>query len=105
VFVPQAEGKYWSLLARPNACGFSGFVVPSLTGIAMIDGMPDARCKLSPYYGLSLFEKRTRLQSDADMTPAALCTRAAAKGFDRVLQLHFDDRGVMSTSVHECRRT
>jgi hypothetical protein len=103
VFVPQAEWKYWSILARPNACGFSGFVVPSLTGIAMIDGMPDAQCKLSPYYGLSLFEKRAGLQSDAEITPAKLCTRAAAKGFDRVLQLHFDDRGVVSTSVHECR--
>ena len=103
VFVPQTEGKYWSILARPNACGFSGFVVPSLTGIAMIDGMPDSQCKLSPYYGLSLFEKRAGLQSAADITPPKLCTRAAAKGFDRVLQLHFDDRGVMSTSMHECR--
>jgi hypothetical protein len=103
VFVPQSETKYWSILARPNACGFSGFVVPSLTGIAMIDGMPDAQCKLSPYYGLSLFEKRKRAQTEADLTPDAICARAKAKGFERVIQLHFDDRGLMSTSTHECR--
>ena len=103
VFIPQTEAKYWSILARPNACGFSGFVVPSLTGIAMIDGMPDAQCKLSPYYGLSLFEKREQAQTEADVSPDAVCARAKAKGFERVIRLHFDDRGVMSTSTHECR--
>jgi hypothetical protein len=103
VFVPQSETKYWSILARPNACGFSGFVVPSLTGMAMIDGMPDAQCKLSPYYGLSLFEKRKRAQMEAEVSPDAVCARAKAKGFERVMQLHFDDRGVMSTRTHECQ--
>lgn len=103
VFVPQSETKYWSILARPNACGFSGFVVPSLTGIAMIDGMPDAQCKLSPYYGLSLFERRKGAQTAADVFPDTVCARAKAKGFGRVMQLHFDDSGVMSTSTHECR--
>jgi hypothetical protein len=103
VFVPQSETKYWSILARPNACGFSGFVVPSLTGMAMIDGMPDEQCKLSPYYGLSLFEKRKRAQTEADAAPDAVCARAKPKGFERVIQLHFDDRGVMSTSTHECQ--
>ncbi|HMA20504.1 MAG TPA: hypothetical protein VKO87_06850, partial [Gemmatimonadaceae bacterium] len=36
VFVPQSEEKYWTILKRPGACSFSGFVVPSLTGMAMI---------------------------------------------------------------------
>jgi hypothetical protein len=103
VFVPQSETKYWSILARPNACGFSGFVVPSLTGMAMIDGMPDAQCKLSPYYGLSLFEKRKSAQTAADVSPDAVCARAKAKGFERVMELRFDDRGIMSKSTSECR--
>ena len=103
VFVAQSEGKYWSILARPGACGFSGFVVPALTGMAMIDGMPDQACRLSRYYGLSLFERRSRPQTRAETTPEAVCARAIANGFERVLQLHFDERGVMGTEAHECR--
>jgi hypothetical protein len=103
VFVPQSEGKYWNILARPNACGFSGFVVPALTGMTMLDGMPDVSCTLSRYYGLSLFERRSHPQTQAETTPEAVCARAVARGLKRVLQLHFDERGVMSSEAHECR--
>jgi hypothetical protein len=102
VFVPQSEQKYWTILKRPGACAFSGFVVPSLTGIAMIDGMPAADCKLSPYYGLSLFAHRTTAQADADTTRVVLCRKAAAAGFRQVVKLHFDDEGRMSSQAIGC---
>jgi hypothetical protein len=105
VFVPQSETKYWTILKRENACGFGGFVVPSLTGMSMIDGMPAADCKLSPYYGLSLFEKRTRDQRPDDITPAALCSRASRLGFSEVLELHFDAAGRMTTVPLQCATT
>lgn len=98
-FVPQSELRYWELLKRPGACAFSGFVVPSLTGIAMIDGMPAASCRLSPYYGLSLFKHRMEPQvSDAETT-RALCSRLANSRFQRIIKLHFDEAGRMSYSV------
>ena len=102
VLVPQSESRYWTILKRPNGCAFSGFVVPSLTGMAMIDGMPAADCRLSPYYGLSLFEKRSRPQTASDVEPAAACRRATAKGFARVMVLRFDDEGRAMPQVTQC---
>ncbi|HZI99525.1 MAG TPA: hypothetical protein VFD22_02600, partial [Gemmatimonadaceae bacterium] len=98
-FVPQSETRYWTLLKRPGACAFSGFVVPALTGIAMIDGMPAADCKLSPYYGLSLYRHRTGPQVVNAETNRALCIRVDKSRFDRVIRLHFDQAGRMSYSV------
>lgn len=105
VFVPQTDTRYWTILKRPNACAFSGFVVPSLTGISMIDGMPAPECRLSPYYGLSLFQKRTHPQTPADTTPANLCARAVRLGFERVIQLRFDGSGRMSSTPIECAKS
>jgi hypothetical protein len=102
VFVPQSETRYWTILKRPGACAFSGFVVPSLTGIAMIDGMPAADCKLSPYYGLSLFPHRTRPQTEADLTTEAICAKAGSAGFTRVIKLSFDNDGRMSSRIIIC---
>ena len=105
VFVPQTEQRYWTILTRPGACAFSGFLVPSLAGISMIDGMPPVGCKLSPYYGLSLFHERTRAQTPDDETPGALCRRALRLGFSRVLTLRFDDSGKIDRQPTECLRT
>ena len=104
VFVPQTESRYWTMLKRPNGCGFSGFLVPSLTGISMVDGMPPAHCSLSPYYGVSLYEKRTQPQTEVDLMPATVCARAVRLGFQRVIKLHFDETGRMSSSTMECAK-
>jgi len=104
VFVPQSEDRYWSILTRPGACGFSGFVIPSLAGMSMIDGMPPVGCTLSPYYGLSLYPKRTRPQTPEDATPGALCRRALRLGFQRVLTLRFDESGKIDRQPTECLR-
>ncbi len=103
VFVPQSEEKYWSMLTRDNACSFSSFLVPSLTGMVMIDGMPPVGCTLSPYYGLSVFRKRTQPQTAADETPDALCVRARRLGLQRVLVVRFDEAGRISKRPAECR--
>jgi hypothetical protein len=103
LFIPQTETKYWNLLERPGACSFSGHVAPTLTGIAMVDGMPPFGCPLSRYYGLGLFEKRSRPQLPADTLPQALCARAARSGLTRVVTVHFDSTGRATRRVDECR--
>jgi hypothetical protein len=102
VIVPQSEEKYWTMLRRPTGCTFSGFVVPALTGMAMIDGMPAAGCRLSPYYGLSIFEKRARAQTALDIAPSALCRKATKEGFAQFMLLQFDNEGRANRSVTRC---
>jgi hypothetical protein len=104
VFVPQSDSVYWHILRRPNACSFSSFVVPSLTGMAMVDGMPPFGCKLSPYYGLSVFHSRTRDQTIADADPRVLCDRAMRLGFSEVLTIRFDASRRMVREPTQCRR-
>lgn len=102
LFIPQTERKYWKLLERPGACSFSGHVAPTLTGIAMVDGMPPFGCQLSRYYGLGLFEKRSRPQVPADTLPQALCARALRSGLTRVMTVHFDSTGRATRRLDEC---
>jgi len=102
VFVPQTEERYWTILGRSGACAFSGYLVPALSGMVMIDGMPAVGCELSPYYGLSLFQARTKAQTPADSDPAALCRRAMTRGFERVLTLRFDKTGMIDRQPTEC---
>ena len=104
LFIPQTETKYWSLLARPGACSFSGHLAPALTGMAMVDGMPAFGCTLSRYYGLGLFTPRAQPQQPADTLPATLCRRVSRYGIDRVMTLHFDSAGRASRRVDECQR-
>jgi hypothetical protein len=104
LFIPQSDDRYWTILKRPGACGFSGFVAPALTGISMIDGMPRADCKLSPYYGLSLYRRRTGPQTAAEITLENLCTRATRLGFKRVIELRFDMLGRMTPQTVDCAR-
>ena len=102
VFVPQSEVKYWTMLKRPTGCAFSGFIVPALTGMSMVNGMPNADCRLSPYYGLSLFERRTGPQTSLETERGELCRRARDRGFSRVVLLTFDAEGRAKPAATEC---
>lgn len=103
VFVPQSERTYWDLLKRPGACSFSGHVVPALTGMTMVDGMPPFGCGLSKYYGLGLHDKRSRDQIARDTLPATLCDRVRPYDLSRIMTIHFEPTGRAVTRVDECR--
>ncbi len=102
LFIPQSEKRYWEILQRPGACSFSSFVAPSLSTMAMIDGMPPFGCTLSQFYGLKQYTPRTRLQTGADASVQNVCSKATATAFDRVMFLHFDSTGLMSKTVADC---
>jgi hypothetical protein len=89
LFIPQDDGHFWSSLTRPGACTFQSLMGPALSGIALVDGMPAVGCQLSKYYGMGSFTPRTRAQTPADTTTAALCGRARAIGADTVIVLRF----------------
>jgi hypothetical protein len=89
LFIPQDDIHFWHSLVRPGACTFQPFVVPALAGIALVDGMPALGCELTRYYGLGSFTPRTRAQTPADTTTAALCGRARAIGADTVIVMRF----------------
>lgn len=102
IFIAQSETEYWGLMVRDGACTFAGYVAPALTGMAMVDGMPAYGCPLIPYYGMALYDARSRAQIPADTLPDQLCRRAAKYALNRVMTLHFDADGRVATRVADC---
>ncbi len=89
VFIPQSDSSYWNILTRPKECSFQPFVVPALSGVVMIDGMPALGCTVTRYYGMGSFVPRRRAQAAADTSVQALCSKALAIGADSVIFMRF----------------
>jgi hypothetical protein len=85
LFIPQSNAQYWSMFTADDRCSWTPMIAPAISGVAMIDGMPAVNCKVTDQYNMPLYAKRSRPQSAADTTDAALCARAKSKGFREVM--------------------
>ncbi len=102
LFVPQSDPTFWTIFAEPERCSFAPMVGPATSGMALLDGMPPASCDLTDQYGMTLYARRTQPQTDADITPQALCVRAKRKGFRRVIVLRRSATGAYTTPMIDC---
>jgi hypothetical protein len=102
VFVPQSYTHFWRVWSEPGRCSFVPFIVPATSGLALIDGMPPSDCDLTVQYGMTRYKRRTVPQQPADVTPAAICTKATAKGFSRVIVIDGPDSTHVSQRVIDC---
>ncbi len=102
LFIPQSYRNYWAMFDVDDRCTYVGFVAPSVSEMAMIDGMPAFGCKITDQYNMQLYAPRERDQLPADVTDTALCARAGAKGFSRVMILAPDQQGAPRRRVVEC---
>jgi hypothetical protein len=85
-----------------DRCSYVPFIVPATSGLALIDGMPPLDCDLVLQYGLTQYKPRTTPQLPADVIPSALCAKANAKGFSRVIVLDGADSTRITQQVIEC---
>ncbi|MEO7367824.1 MAG: hypothetical protein ABIZ36_07695, partial [Gemmatimonadaceae bacterium] len=90
LFIPQSDSIFWNLLPEPERCNIVALAAPALSGLAMIDGMPPARCGYTNQYAFGFFSPRLGPQTEADVTDASVCSRAVGKGFSRVVMLESD---------------
>jgi hypothetical protein len=103
LFIPQSDSAFWNIFARePDRCSFAPLVAPATSGLALLDGMPPASCDLTDQYGMPTYTRRTTRQTPADVTPAALCSKAERKGFRRVVVLQQAADGSYFTPAIEC---
>jgi len=102
VFIPQSYVHFWRIWTVPERCSFVPFIVPATAGMALIDGMPPADCVLTNQYGMTTYKRRTSPQLPADTLPAAICAKAKAKGFSRVVVLDDGDSTRVTQEVIEC---
>jgi hypothetical protein len=102
VFIPQSYTHFWHIWTEADRCSYVPFIVPATSGLALIDGMPPVDCDLILQYGLTRYQRRTTAQLPADVTPSALCAKANAKGFSRVIVLDEQDSTLVTQKVIQC---
>ncbi|HUQ20258.1 MAG TPA: hypothetical protein VM099_11650 [Gemmatimonadaceae bacterium] len=90
VFIPQSDTSFWHIWKEPERCSFVPLIVPATSGLALIDGMPPLDCNVTVQYGMTIYTPRKTPQLASDVTPQALCSRAKAKGFSRVVVVDGD---------------
>lgn len=83
IFIPQSTKAYWSLLPPLTI----PFVVPALTGIASIDGLPPKGAEGTLYYGYANFAYGVRQPGPQNKSIEYVCFQARARGFKRIIWL------------------
>lgn len=87
LFIPQSNRLYWDWTTN---CKTAPFVAQAITGIALLDGLPDASCN-AKYYGYDTYSLRAvdevPLQANDQR---GICLRAQEKQFEKVIVIDTD---------------
>ena len=88
VYIPKSIELFWKSL---RSCRTIPFLVPAITGMAMLDGLPDINCK-TQYYGYDIYKKSIR-KCPGWVEPESICQKASAVGFSQVIALEETTQG------------
>jgi hypothetical protein len=76
------------------------FVAPALSGLALLDGLPDAQdLPPSRSHGFAIYDQSGETRRPSDQARDALCRKAERMGFQRILVL--DDNPGGAPRLHE----
>ena len=102
LFIPQSYSAYWNMLTDDGRCVYTPLVVPAVSSIALLDGMPAAGCEMIDQYNMTIYTPRSGVQSLSATTDEAVCARAREKGFGRVIVLEGDNPRRPETRRIDC---
>jgi hypothetical protein len=99
--IPKTNRTYWDLLDDTNPPWVTPFVAPALSGLAHLEGLPDAEYSTHAGgyheggYGYREYQpwKDTHRQTAPEQAKADLCRKAEGMGFRRVLVLDVNRDG------------
>ena len=77
-------------------------VVPALSGIAMIDGLPDQDCKVELNFGYYAYKEKLRTRPRHLLTEDELCPLIRAMEFRELLILRSNDSNMVSVHRRNC---
>lgn len=87
VFIAQACKPYWNMAAPLTA----PFIVPAITGMPMLDGLPPAGFTGTIYYNYAPYNFGVRRSSTQDESSETLKRNAALWGFTNLIKLDSTD--------------
>ncbi|MBI5701717.1 hypothetical protein HZC34_07770 [Candidatus Saganbacteria bacterium] len=94
VFVPSVDKLFWGILKKKESVPF---IVPALTEMAMLDGLPPfVKENRVPYdnYSYIYYTQRHSQQTEAERWQAVLCLKAKRLGFSRLIILDSEKGGI-----------
>ncbi len=97
VYIPKTNRIFWKAFHR---CKTVPFLIPSMTGMAMLHGLPDTECETN-YYGYDVYERSAMLKHEEKSTEI-LCREATLKGFSAVIILTQNEHGELSLHKTQC---
>lgn len=65
IYIPQADTLFWRKFYRQAPAQAVSLIVPAVSGIAMLDGMPPADVR-TEYYGFGYFQRRRQTPAGPD---------------------------------------
>jgi len=85
-------------------CTNTPFIAPALSGIALLDGLPDAECKAKyyKYYGYWTYELRTHPREARAASIQNLCEETLQRGFSQLVILDSDSTQNVLIDFHDC---
>jgi hypothetical protein len=102
IYIPQTNRSYWGLGPK---CEAVPFIAPSITGMAMVDGMPRPDCPLrtDPLINhYAVYKWRTAAEDSFHLDEAAVCARVRAHRFSKVVIVNADANKSLPTSLVDC---
>jgi hypothetical protein len=103
LYIPLDADIYWKLLPR---CQAVPFVAPSITGVALLDGLPKADCDLRENPAINhyaVYALRSRNDAPQVKDPERLCMTARSKGFSSMATLDQGKGNSGSVRWYQCR--
>ena len=105
LFIPKSDRQYWDLLHGPYWPKDGPFVAPSLSGLAMIDGLP-VPAKNDPWtgHGYHHYSKSdaSRVQPPLSQYLPALRSRCARMGFRQLIVVSNRPDGSTEIERYDC---
>ncbi len=84
VYVPIRNADYWDVY---EDCPRKALVLPALTGVPLLDGMPPTYCRDAlALYGSHVYEDYSPRRTDRELDRESLCRLAREKGFSVVFR-------------------
>jgi hypothetical protein len=100
LFIPRSTTLYWD--QENIECAATPFIAPSITGIAMLDGLPASGCNSwafrNRFYGYSAYA----YSPPPNVDPSELCSRVKDAGFSRIIILDQNTNDMIVTRHLSC---
>lgn len=89
LYIPRSNRLFWDMPA--SVCMALPFVAPSVTEIAMIDGLPGPDCPAGGgRYGYEVYKMRKKPETSGAASETSICRQSLKEGFPRIIVFQSD---------------